>query len=83
MNKKLIVPLLLGALVLLALYLTGQIGHKEDGAPPLYGNVDIREATLSFRVAGRVASVLVDEGAHIKAGELLATLGLSAFRRAS
>ena len=74
MNKKLIVPLLLGALVLLALYLTGQIGHKEDGAPPLYGNVDIREATLSFRVAGRVASVLVDEGAHIKAGELLATL---------
>lgn len=34
MNKKLIVPLLLGALVLLALYLTGQIGHKEDGAPP-------------------------------------------------
>ena len=74
MNKKLILTMLLGALVLLALYLTGQIGHKEDGAPPLYGNVDIREATLSFRVAGRVASVLVDEGAHIKAGELLATL---------
>ncbi len=74
MNKKVLILLLIGTMTLLALYLTGQIGHKEDGGAQVFGNVDIREATLSFRVAGRLASVLVDEGAHIKAGELLATL---------
>ncbi len=74
MNKKVIVPLILGAATLLALYLTGQIGQQEQEAAQVYGNVDIREATLSFRVAGRLAEVNVDEGARIKAGDLLATL---------
>lgn len=40
----------------------------------LYGNVDIREATLSFRVPGRVLEVAVDEGAAVKAGQVLASL---------
>ncbi len=60
MNKKVIVPLILGAATLLALYLTGQIGQQEEEAAQVYGNVDIREATLPFRVAGRLAEVNVD-----------------------
>ncbi len=40
----------------------------------LYGNVDIREADLAFNIAGRVASMLVEEGDKVKKGELLATL---------
>jgi HlyD family secretion protein len=40
----------------------------------LYGNVDIRAVTLGFRVAGRVASVAVDEGDAVTAGQELARL---------
>lgn len=40
----------------------------------LYGNVDIRQVDLSFRVGGRIKKVLVDEGDTIKPGETLAIL---------
>lgn len=48
-------------------------------APPgdrltLYGNVDIREVDLGFRVGGRIASIPVEEGTHVKSGALLAQL---------
>jgi len=48
------------------------------GAPSagltLYGNVDIREVDLAFRVPGRIASVEVDEGVKVTQGQLLASL---------
>ena len=40
----------------------------------LYGNVDVREAQLAFRVGGRIKSMAVDEGDAVKAGETLAAL---------
>jgi len=40
----------------------------------LYGNVDIREADLAFNVAGRIETMLVEEGDEVRKGELLATL---------
>ena len=43
-------------------------------AMTLYGNVDIREAVLAFRVSGRVADIKVDEGDMVKAGDVLAVL---------
>ncbi|MGL6608927.1 biotin/lipoyl-binding protein [Aeromonas hydrophila] len=48
-------------------------GRPADGSI-LYGNVDIRDVNLAFRVGGRVDQVLVDEGDRIKAGQLLARL---------
>ena len=39
-----------------------------------YGTVDIREVTLGFRVAGRVADLAVDEGDRVHAGEVIARL---------
>ena len=76
MNKRVVLPLLAGAIALGgALYLTARIhGEAEEGASPVYGNVDIREATLSFRVGGRVSQIAVDEGDKIKAGAVLARL---------
>ena len=76
MNKRVVLPLLAGAALLTgALYLTARIhGEDELGASPVYGNVDIREATLSFRVGGRVSQIAVDEGDSIKAGMTLAQL---------
>lgn len=48
-------------------------------APPqkplvLNGNVDIRQVDLGFRVGGRLLTVPYEEGAHVPAGAVLATL---------
>lgn len=48
--------------------------HKRADHLTLYGNVDIREVSLAFRVDGRVAAVLVDEGDAVEAGQPLARL---------
>ena len=40
----------------------------------IYGNVDIRDVNLAFRVSGRVQRVLVDEGDKVQPGQLLAQL---------
>lgn len=40
----------------------------------LYGNVDIRQVDLGFRVGGRIAEVLVDEGDVMGAGQPMARL---------
>jgi len=45
-----------------------------DGGLVLYGNVDIRELRLGFRVAGRLQSMHFEEGDAVAAGDLLATL---------
>ncbi|MDX3924209.1 MAG: secretion protein HlyD [Shinella sp.] len=40
----------------------------------LYGNVDIRQVSLGFRVNGRIADLAVDEGDAVEAGTVLARL---------
>jgi HlyD family secretion protein len=47
----------------------------------LFGNVDIREVNLGFRVSGRISQVLRDEGDEVKAGEILARLDDEPYRR--
>ncbi|MCY1323655.1 hypothetical protein D9M68_221140 [compost metagenome] len=48
----------------------------------LYGNVDIRQVSLGFRVNGRIASLGVDEGDAVKPGDVLATLDAVPFEQA-
>jgi HlyD family secretion protein len=40
----------------------------------LQGNVEIRQVNLAFKVAGRIVSLAVDEGATVMAGQQLASL---------
>ncbi|MGD0639274.1 MAG: efflux RND transporter periplasmic adaptor subunit [Roseiarcus sp.] len=40
----------------------------------LYGDVDIREVQPAFNDSGPIATISVQEGAHVKCGDLLATL---------
>lgn len=40
----------------------------------LYGNVDVRQVDLAFRVGGRIATIGPEEGAKVRAGDMLATL---------
>ena len=70
-RKVLAAVLLLAVVAGIAWWKTAQNSHP---AAVLYGNVDIRELSLAFRVGGRVAEVLVDEGDPIRAGQVLARL---------
>src|SRR5215468_5924034 len=57
--------------------------HQRNHGPglQLYGNVDIREVNLGFRVSGLVSEVLRDEGDAVKKGEILARLDDEPYRR--
>ena len=80
MKKKVI--LILVVIVVLAgvaawrLNLPARLGWSEqqEAGLTLYGNVDIREVNLGFRVGGRIADMMVDEGDSVKPGQLLARL---------
>lgn len=52
---------------------------REDAAPVFYGNVDIREVELGFRVGGRIAAMRVEEGDKVEAGQIIATLDRQPF----
>lgn len=70
-------------LIVLVLALAGGaawwLTHRE-AAPTellLYGNVDLRQVDLAFNNNERVTQVLVDEGAHVRAGDVLARVDTS------
>jgi HlyD family secretion protein len=48
--------------------------HKNSDALVLYGNVDLRQADLPFNASERVTEVLVQEGDHVKVGQVMARL---------
>lgn len=49
-------------------------GSAEAATLTLYGNIDIRQVELGFRVAGRIDTMNLEEGQSVKAGTLLARL---------
>lgn len=81
MNKKkaVLIPLLIvaGAAGIFA-YQAAQSNAKTT----LYGNVDIRDVSLAFRVGGRVSEINVDEGSVVKAGDPIATLDVEPLQTA-
>lgn len=71
-KKILAFILLIGALTLLVV-----LNKKEKEDPnvlKLFGNIEIRQVDLSFRVEGKIAKMLVEEGDAIKKGQLLGFL---------
>jgi HlyD family secretion protein len=61
----------------------GRIGRHPDenqNRLVLYGNVDLREVNLSFNDSERIAEVLVQEGAKVTQGQILARLDTSRLR---
>lgn len=51
----------------------------QAAVPTFYGNVDIRDVALGFRVSGRIAEMKVDEGDAVKVGETIAVLDKQPF----
>lgn len=76
-NTRLLIPVLL---VLVAAGAgAGWYFHRPaaDGALTLFGNVDFRQASVPFNGNERIAEVLVEEGALVKKGQVLARLDTS------
>lgn len=80
MKKKLLIILLLG-LVIGGGYAVYRHHSEvtEDGALTLYGNIDIRDVELGFRVAGRIAEMNYEEGDVVKRDTVLAVLDKKPF----
>jgi HlyD family secretion protein len=53
---------------------------EADPALVLYGNVDIRELTLAFRVPGRLAVMTLEEGDRVIPGQMIAQLDKRPFQ---
>lgn len=82
MKKPVVV--ILAALALVAIVTGGWLWYQgqQDKGLALYGNVDIRTVNMSFRVGGRLASLTVDEGDAITAGQTLGQLDKAPFENA-
>jgi len=75
MRRAIVMPVILLALAALGYGAYRYLPRAERGnALALYGNVDVRQVDLSFKVAGRIATLAVDEGDRVTAGQSLATL---------
>ena len=76
MKKKPLVAVVVIAALLVAGGLIWWHGRDKDSATELvlYGNVDIRQISLSFEGSGRVAALRAEEGDTVKAGTVLAVL---------
>ena len=77
MNRRRIVGLAALAALLVAGIATRGFGLWGAGTGTvltMHGNVDIRQVDLGFRVAGRIAAIPFDEGAHVAQGTVLASL---------
>ena len=70
--------LIIAFLIVLAACVVGWFGQKayEDHNDGIlaYGNVDIRDVVLGFRVAGRLQELKYEEGDRVKKGSVLALL---------
>lgn len=74
MSKRILVSLLLVFLLLIALaYFLFRPSEKREEIT-LFGNVDVRQVDLGFRVSGRVQAMPFQEGDFVPQGTLMATL---------
>jgi len=82
MKRTIIIFLLLAAAVG-GWYAWKILNAEQSGSAPVFhGNVDIREVRLGFRVAGRVAEVLKEEGDGVAPAEIVARLDAQPYENA-
>ncbi len=74
-KKKLIIlfSILIIAVMLIYEYIQGR-SSKEPNILRVSGNIEITDAEISFKIAGRVEERLVSEGERVQAGQIVARL---------
>src|SRR5882757_6564947 len=70
--RILLLVVVLAAIGATAWWISGRYETKDSLV--LYGNVDLRQADLPFNASERVTEVLVQEGDHVKVGQVMARL---------
>ena len=80
MKKKILIVALLVVIAAGAGWFYKKHQREQGGRLTLYGNVDIREVNLGFRVSGKLAKLGYDEGDKVKAGEVIASLDDEPYR---
>ncbi len=75
MQKFLILLVILGLIAAPVYFTYREIEDTDEkGFLTLYGNIDVRQVDLGFRVGGRVDKLLYQEGDLVPSGKLVATL---------
>lgn len=76
MNRRRAIIVGVAAILLFSALLTRGFGlfDRNGDELTLYGNVDIRQVDLAFRVGGRIAEIAPEEGTRVTAGQALAVL---------
>lgn len=73
--KKILIPVLIVILAGGGYYLYYQKeAASEKNHLTLYGNIDIRDVSLGFRVSGRIAEMRFEEGDRVATGDVVAVL---------
>ncbi len=79
--KKIPTILIAAAAAVAAFFLLTAGKKDDDGVITLYGNVDIRQVDMSFRVPGTLKEMFFEEGERVQKGDLLAVLDDEDYRR--
>ena len=78
-KKKIAAVVALAAVVCSAFWAYSEYANRQTELK-LYGSIDMRTVDLAFEESGRLESVLFEEGANVKAGEVVAKLDDTRYR---
>lgn len=81
MKKKILVLIILIG-ISVGVYLYFHNNKENPDELTLYGNIEIRQVDLGFRVEGKIAKMLAEEGDYVKKGQLLGYLDDATYRAA-
>jgi HlyD family secretion protein len=76
MKRNIVILAIIALLTVIIILLVNMIYSKEENKHELtlYGNVDVRQVDIGFRVPGQVTELLFEEGERVDQGMLMTTL---------
>lgn len=80
MKKNILIITAIILIVALVVFIFLKLNKKDPNELTLYGNIEIRQADLGFRVEGRITKLYREEGDEVKKGDLLAAMDDTVYR---